>query len=349
MSQEFNFKKRGLDFMFRNPRLSGTALVCEYKILGIKENENENEGYFYNSELIESKKMMQFGIKVEIDGIKFDGVGLPDEIYAALKQIKDKLTEERDNAIERIINEILEGKRLIDFGIVGCDFPHYQPWLQDLPEELDGLEQHIMERAVVRYTGKKYLSQNVCEYLEKILKQRIATEEEMNPKAVNIEYNEKTQKYHGYNDTVITGFQMKLSDIIPEAYLEEMKKKKAAEEKAAAEKEERRKALQVEILDKGKTPGEGGADYYAVVKITDPVTKESLRFNCRNIFDFGYVINPDYAVADGLGKGGLAVKGKWQTLINGKGWEDVREQTEFEKKCLEYLNEFSPVSTDIRM
>ena len=148
VSQEFNFNKKGLDFMFRNPKLDGSSLVCEYKIPGVDEND-ENEGYFYNAELIESKKMMYIRTKIEINGAKYDGVVLPDEIYAALKQIKDKLTEERDNAIERIIHEILEGKRLIDFGIVGCDFPHYQPWLQDLPEELDGLEQHIMERAVV--------------------------------------------------------------------------------------------------------------------------------------------------------------------------------------------------------
>ena len=80
--------------------------------------------------------------------------------------------------------------------------------------------------------------------------------------------------------------------------------------------------------------------------MTDNVTGESLEFWCRNIFDFGYVINPNYEVVEGA-DGALATKDGWE--IFEKGWRAAREMTEFEKKCVKYLSEFPPVSSGIRM
>lgn len=74
-----------------------------------------------------------------------------------------------------------------------------------------------------------------------------------------------------------------------------------------------------------------------------------LRFSCRNIFDFGYVINPDYAVAPGQEPGGLNNKGFWQTFDADKGWYDVRELTPDEKRAVRYLSLFPPVYDGIRM
>lgn len=143
--------------------------------------------------------------------------------------------------------------------------------------------------------------------------------------------------------------QTRLQELIVES---EAREKEAAERKLAAEKakEEReafRKTMTVTIIKSGSHRGEDGNDPYAVVSITDG--SETLRFSCRNIFDFGYVVNPEYAVAPGLEKGGLRNKDAWKTFEDGKGWYDVRPLTEFEKKALDYLYEFSPIATSIRM
>lgn len=131
---------------------------------------------------------------------------------------------------------------------------------------------------------------------------------------------------------------------------------KEAEEKAARELEEKRReelraSLKCEVLETEKgTQGEGGIDPSALVRLTDPKTGESLKFNCRNIFDFGYVVNPNYPVAEGMEPGGLDSNGYWQNFdANKGGWNNVRELTPFEKRCIEYLHEFPPVYNGIRM
>jgi hypothetical protein len=55
-----------------------------------------------------------------------------------------------------------------------------------------------------------------------------------------------------------------------------------------------------------------------------------------------------YPIADGI-EGGLERKGFWQDFKEGIGWSNVRELTEFEKKALKYLREFSPIDTEIRL
>lgn len=132
---------------------------------------------------------------------------------------------------------------------------------------------------------------------------------------------------------------------------EKQKKTRKSEEESKRIKEEteREKAyMEVKILKKGKEDGREGPTYFANVEITDANTGESLRFSCRNIFDFGYVINPDYEILPGQ-KGGLENNGKWQDFDDKKGWYDVRELTEFEKKCLKYLRKFPPVYSGINM
>lgn len=126
--------------------------------------------------------------------------------------------------------------------------------------------------------------------------------------------------------------------------------KKIENDKRDAEKAERRNELKCEILSRVKGGhGEDDDDPSALVRLTDPDTNESLEFNCRNIFDFGYTVNPNYSILPGMEKGGLDSEGKWQTFESGKGWYDVRDLTDFEKKCMKYLYEFSPISTEMRM
>lgn len=129
--------------------------------------------------------------------------------------------------------------------------------------------------------------------------------------------------------------------------------KKAAEQaEKKAQREIEKATMIVKILR--QNPGEEGEDPSADVEITDSETGETARFSCRNIFDFGYVVNPLYSVGHGLKPGGLAKKNEngkwiWQDFESERSWYDVRPLTPFEVKALDYLRKFSPVPTGIRM
>jgi len=157
---------------------------------------------------------------------------------------------------------------------------------------------------------------------------------------------------------------------IPEAQINELisennkilkaKQQKEAEQQAEQEQQEKaererkeaiKASLNCEILQQIEgVGGEGGIDPSALVRLTDPETGESLEFICRNIFDFGYVINPNYSIAPGHDNGGLDGNGKWRDFdVTKGGWYDVREMTDFEKRCMTYLRELPPVCNKIRM
>lgn len=117
------------------------------------------------------------------------------------------------------------------------------------------------------------------------------------------------------------------------------------EEEARLARETERQSLEAELSVKvlGKT------STAAKVEVTSRATGETLSFTCRNIFDVGYVINPNYAIAPGLKPGGIVNKGEWMTYTEGRGWEAVRPLTDFEKQAYRYLSHFSPIDTAIRM
>jgi len=123
----------------------------------------------------------------------------------------------------------------------------------------------------------------------------------------------------------------------------------AEEKREREEREARRNSLKCEVLKQKKVRGGDGIDLCALVHLTDPKTGESLQFECRNIFDVGYVINPNYPIAEGMEPGGIEIEGKWHDFDEHKGWYPVRELTEFEKRCLAYLREFPPIYNGIRM
>lgn len=96
------------------------------------------------------------------------------------------------------------------------------------------------------------------------------------------------------------------------------KEKRIAEMREAARKE-----LSVEIIEAShRSGGECGPDPYAKVRVTDPSTSESATFTCRNIFDFGYVINTE---------------------------DGGKTMTDFEVRVYNYLLKFPPIDPNIRI
>ena len=127
--------------------------------------------------------------------------------------------------------------------------------------------------------------------------------------------------------------------------------------KSLKEKETDALVVSVKILKSGKTEsgeGDGCNDYFAEVAATDTATGETLKFRCRNVFDSGYVVNPDYKITpESDSAGGLATKenGKyfWQDFKSGQGWENVREMTGFESRAYQYLNARPPIYDGLNM
>lgn len=335
----WSFYKNGVVFYFRNPKLDKyNNFICEYKISGYKENRS-NDGYYLNSELNVNSKIITFAT-VKIGDKSVGGVHVPEDIFGEMVKRFEELKEERRKKIGEIVDDIISGSVLIDWKIVGCDYPYYQPWLNELPDNLKGLEQNIMEKAICKLTGEKHIS-SPCEYMEKKLRQDISTSENMSEKACNLEFNKKTQEYHGYIDSVVTNFQTKLSDVV---YVENIEKRQDTEKII----DPKFISLHLEIISSGEENGSDGSDYFAKVKVSDKDTGESLKFICRNIFDFGYVVNPLYKIAEGI-DGGVSNEGNWEVFESSKGWYPVRKLSEFETRCLDYLNKFPPITKKIRL
>lgn len=209
----FEFEKQGIKFSFRNPKLNKYGkLVMEYKIPGIKENKNNSEGYFYNSEFLPDKNAMSL-YDIKINGKKIGGVGLPEEILKEVKTLFEELKAERENNINQVVDELVQGKRNIYFSIVGGDYPYYQAWIRNLPEDLKRLEQDIMTKAIKAIMGKDEFILNSCDYLQKAANKNIGFVEELGG-VLNPEFDTEKQKYYGFKNTIVTGFEMKLFDIL---------------------------------------------------------------------------------------------------------------------------------------
>lgn len=333
---DFSFERKGITFRFRNPGLDKyDKLVFEYKIDGIKDKD-DNDGYFYNAEFDIKAKAIRF-YNVKINDKNVDGVLLNGEILDKVIACYEKLKKDREIKIEDIVQEIVDGSRYIDFSIVGCDFPQYQSWINEIPKDLEGQEHLIMDKAIKKYSKGEIVTSSPCEFFRNKLKQRITTKDDIRKDAVNLKLDKEVQQYHGYSEDVVTSFQLNISDLIDFEQIESKLAKKRA-------REEYKNTLKLTVLNSGKNDD----DIYADIEIEDPITNDKLKFCCRNIFDFGYVVNPSYEITGGI-SGGLRSGDMWQTFKTGEGWTDVRELTEFEKKCVDYLNEFPPIHTHIRL
>lgn len=132
----------------------------------------------------------------------------------------------------------------------------------------------------------------------------------------------------------------------------------AEETRQQAEREARRNHLRSQVactvLREYSVPAEVGRDPGARVRIRSLADGSELEFECRNIFDFGYVVNPLYPIAPGKKPGGIvnidpATKARFWMDFDGKGWQRIRDLTPFESLAIAYLDEFPPIADGIRM
>lgn len=126
-----------------------------------------------------------------------------------------------------------------------------------------------------------------------------------------------------------------------QAYRDEIAQREADRQALEAERQSLEAEIEVKVLSQSAT--------MAMVEVTARVGGQTLAFVCRNVFDVGYVVNPNYSVAPGLKPGGIANAGQWMNYTDGQGWQPVRALTDFEKKAQHYLTDFSPIRTAMRM
>ena len=222
------FLLKGFEFNFRNPRLDKNGdLLMEYKVVGVSEND-KNDGYFYESKFVSSDKVMKFS-NVRINGQKVTGVLLPEDKLADMHNILNELLIKRESEIQNIIDELITGKRYIHFNIVGYDFPEYQAWLVNLPDDLQGQEQSLMERAIVTFMGSDERVFNSCDYIKHRVKVRVGRLENSGY-ILNPEFDSFRQERIGLNKDIVTGFDLPLTYILQPSLDKKLKKEKNIEE-----------------------------------------------------------------------------------------------------------------------
>lgn len=133
------------------------------------------------------------------------------------------------------------------------------------------------------------------------------------------------------------------------------REKREARERREAEERARYADLVCTVVQRGVSRGEED-DPFALVEVRPKAGGEALRFTCRNIFDFGYTVNPAYPIEPGRKPGGLANVEEgtgrrfWQDYRPDEGgWVEVRTLTDFEAHALDYLHAYPPIEDRIRM
>jgi len=209
----FEFEKAGYTFCFRNPQFDRyNKLAMEYKIIGECENK-DNDGYYYNSEYSQERKAMTYS-SLKIKGKKIGGVTLPDDMLKEIEAIHENFKATRKANIQKAVDELISGTRNIHFSIVGSEYPEYQAWVENLSDDLEGKEQDIMMQAITAVMGKDEFVSNSCDYLNRLAYKTVGNIETVGKDIMNPQFNSEVQKYHDFNEEVVTGFDMNLIDIL---------------------------------------------------------------------------------------------------------------------------------------
>lgn len=345
LPKEVVVKQEGFTFVFTNFSVTSEKQLT-FNCLYVEENQQAS-GYF-----APDKPFAIFYDTLTIQGQDYDAITLPKESYDLFLKIRDHLYDGYDAVKDKVVKGLVDGSILVTIVRLHKDRPDYViVELQDI-DYLEGyndagiMDDILMDAFIelsktfgVRDAWSTLESVRYCstDYFADILDGKTSVER------FNIVYDE---------DGTPMKCKVRLRDLIEPSVIEEAKKEQA--ERSALDK--RLNALQVKVLSSNVSLSDdfeviGALDPWAIVEVTDPQTKESLRFLCRNIIyydwnilGYDFTISPDYPLREGLPKGGLPnlESNRW-VLSMDDGKEFSREMTPFERKCVEYLNEFKPV------
>ena len=335
--KSFEFQVDDIIFKIRNPELNqDNQLNLEYKIKGIKEN-SHNDGYHYRGVFNKDEESFSF-YTTNIKGKNINKVDLPEDIFNSLLRIYYHLILEREDLIESLVDKVLGGELAVSFKIAESKRPHYEPFL-DLEDLPSGVERCVFRRALLEHAKEFHISDPYF-YLKDKLSQELGPIESFNKNIFDIKYDSSMQKVSSLDETTVTSFKLYLKDLIPtEDVNANLEKVKLEKDKIEALKN----SLNMEVIERGEKAGADGNNYFAIVKLTDPVTKDSFSYICKNIFNIGYQIFPYYEIINGR-----VTRLDVENIEASRRPCPSRELNDFEARCLDYLNTFPPIDNKVR-
>lgn len=335
--EEIVVEKNGATFVFKEfglAYLDTLIFNCLYK-----EGDGYTRGYFDPE-----KSLAVFHYPIAIKNKEFDGIKLPEDVAKQFSDMLDKLREKGKALVKEIAQGLLDGTILVTLSKPGFDIIASAD-LDDVtyPKELWASE--IKNSAFYKAKNKLLEElglQDVWYMLNIDLYRSDLYFTDILDGKTSVERFDVVCNENGIPQKCKVRFR----DLLDPSLIEEAKKEQAL----INERKERQKELQVEVLSSGRDGSGEASEIWSLVKVTDPQTKESLKFMCRNIFDVGLVINPAYPLAEGLSPSGLPdlQNNRWMTSTD-DGKDFSREMTPFERKCVEYLHEFAPVGNYVML
>ena len=322
---KFEFEKQGIKFFFRNPTWNDfyQELRMEWKVEGVKENK-KNDGYYCNSTFVENKGAMAL-INVKINDKGIAGVTLPEDIAIKVKALYNKF---KDESLQKKLTSDIQ-YRMNDntaYGIYnGISESQIKPIIYDIVKQNNSTAYINIEKVVRILNDDEEIKQIADEtYTPYPLHDNPSEEwKEKYPEWVKNKVAEGCGTIPNYI------IRQKLTPILLDLIKKDnIEKAKEEEEKKASE--ERYKKFTIKKVYRHVNPsgGECGTDGYYDADITDG--SNTIRFVARNVFDFGYYTYPKRLE----GTDGVFKEENW---------------TEMEIKVSEWLTEFSPFTTHIRM
>lgn len=256
------------------------GMEISVEIMGI--DKNECVVFSYQFSFSDKKKMGKtfkdgkflFNGNETINGKKFGGFSVEGEQKIEIENYIENLKKEKAEERKKILSDIVSGDRVLTVSVVGCDYPHYQAWIDGIDEKIS--VQELMEEAIkmiLKNEGVEeiFLGSSV-EFLQKIHGKNIFCKNEAPSFAINPRSEKESRDYHGFGEAVVTSYDVRLSDLM-NIYIEKQNAKKR-------KVEEKNEVKEVEIIQKIKS----GDDFGAIVKV------EGKKFRMMNIFDYGLVV-----------------------------------------------------------
>jgi len=256
------------------------GMEISVEIMGIDKNECVVFSYqFSNSDKRKIGKTYKdgkflFNGNETINGAKFGGFSVEGGQRTEIENYIEKLKKEKEEERKKILSDLVSGDSLLTVSVVGCDYPHYQAWIEGIDEKKFSV-QELMEESIKKILKKNgievFLGSSV-EFLQEIHGKNIFCKNEAPSFAINPRSEKKTLDYHGFGDAVVTKYDVQLVELL-NIYIEKQNAKKR-------KVEEKNEVKEVEIIKKIKS----GDDFGAIVKV------EGKKFRMMNIFDYGLVV-----------------------------------------------------------
>lgn len=216
------------------------------EIMGIDKNEYIHFSYqFSNSDKRKIGKTYKdgkflFDGNETINGKKFGGFSVEGEQKIEIENYIENLKKEKAEERKKILSDIVSGGRVLTVSVVGCDYPHYQAWIDGIDEKkfsVMGLMEEAIKMILKNEGVEEIFLGSSVEFLQKIHGKNIFCKNEAPSFAINPRSEKKTLDYHGFGDAVVTKYDVQLVELL-NIYIEKYREKELAKKRAEEKKKE---------------------------------------------------------------------------------------------------------------